>query len=67
MEKMVAMVMAYVDDGAIHKLEIDSSGIRRTKDHHLVTRMLKKTLRVTANKRRLGDRYMTYPYGYSAE
>ena len=40
-------------------------GIRRTKDHQLVTRTVTKTIRNTANKRKcIPNTYITCPFGY---
>ena len=58
------MVKKYVIRDIVDRLEIVSSGIRRTKEHDIVTRRLTKTFDVTANKRKLAQNYLTYPYGY---
>ena len=64
MERMKQMVFEYESDGTTDRIEIDSRGIRRTKEHDIVTRTVKKTFAVTANKRKLGENFVTFPYGY---
>ena len=64
LEKMRDMVNKYVISDIVDRLEIVNSGIRRTKEHEIVTRRLIKTFAVTANKRKLAQNYLTYPYGY---
>ena len=64
MDTMKKMVSRFVCEGLCDTLTVESMGIRRTKEHNVVTRSVKKSFGVTANKRDLRGDYMTFPYGY---
>ena len=64
MKAMRDMVMLYAIEGITDRLELTGRGIRRTKEHEIVTRTIKKTITVTANKRKLCENFLTFPYGY---
>jgi hypothetical protein len=64
MTKMKELVFKYAQDGVSERIELESRGIRRTKDHEIVTRQITKGFGVTANKRQLRSDFMTLPYGY---
>ena len=65
MPKMVEMVKQKCDKGVIKDVTITNMGIRRTKEHQLVTQTVKKTFQVTADKRKIvPGTYETRPFGF---
>ena len=61
---MKKMVYRYAIDNKQDVVKVESEGIRRTKDHQLVTLSLSKSFAVTADKRDLHADFITYPYCY---
>ena len=62
--RMKQMVIEFVVKGSIEKISLKTEGIRRTKDHQVVTRQLTKSFGVTADKRALGRSFNTHPHGW---
>ena len=64
-DKMKEMVFEFQARGEAERIEIKGTGIRRTKDHQVVTKNESKTFGVTITKRVLIDEgFVTQPYGY---
>ena len=61
--QMKNMVIDFAFGDVIEKLELKTEGIRRTKEHEIVTRQLVKSFNVTADKRWLGSNFELFPYG----
>ena len=64
METMKRMVFEYEATGNTEGIELAGMGIRRTKDHEVITRNETKTFRVTADKRVLYENFIMFPYGF---
>ena len=62
--QMKNMVIDFAFGDVIEKLELKTEGIRRTKEHEIVTRQLVKSFNVTADKRWLGSNFELFPYGW---
>ena len=61
---MKKMVNRYCLDNIREVISLNSEGIRRTKEHDIVTQQLVKSFAVTADKRNLYADYGMFPYGY---